>query len=152
MLCEMCGDESDSVIRVSVEGSILSVCPKCAKFGKPLATPATSSSGGGWSSSGGGPTSDVQDRVGSHQKRMAERDLYTELPDLELAPDWNQRIRIAREKMGLTQEQFGARINEKVSVVHKLESRAMVPPDALVRKLEKTLKVRLTEKPQAPTA
>jgi putative transcription factor len=149
MLCEMCGAESDSVVRASVEGSVLQVCPNCSKFGKVLSAPAAPAPSRGSSWDDPGPAT-VQERVGSHQKRMSERDLYTELPDMELDPEWSKRVREARERLGLTQEQFGAKINEKVSVVHKLESGGFVPPDALVKKLEKTLKVRLTVKAAAP--
>ncbi len=149
MLCEMCGKESETVVRVKVESSVLEVCTACSRFGKPLA-PTPGATGGG--NGGGALGTDVQDRIGSHQKRMTERDLYAELPDLELDPQWSRKVREAREKLGLTQEQFGAKINEKVSVVHKLESGGMVPPDALVRKLERTLKVRLTARPEAAEA
>lgn len=150
MLCEMCGRESESLVRVKVEGSVLEVCTPCSRFGKTLA-PTPGAVGGG-PTGGGGGNHDVQERLGSHQKRMTERDLYAELPDLELDPQWSRKVREAREKLGLTQEQFGAKINEKVSVVHKLESGGMVPPDALVKKLERTLKIRLTVSPQAPAA
>ncbi len=151
MLCEMCGKESETVVRVKVESSVLEVCTACSRFGKPLA-PTPGATGGGGNGGGGALGTDVQDRIGSHQKRMTERDLYAELPDLELDPQWSRKVREAREKLGLTQEQFGAKINEKVSVVHKLESGGMVPPDALVRKLERTLKVRLTARPEAAEA
>ncbi|MDE1821598.1 MAG: TIGR00270 family protein [Euryarchaeota archaeon] len=149
MVCEMCGRESESLVRVAIEGSVLEVCTACSRFGKVIGAPAgvAATSGGN-----GGSAAAVQERIGGHQKRMTERDLYTELPDLELDPQWSKKVREAREKLGLTQEQFGAKINEKASVVHKLESGGMVPPDALVRKLERTLKVRLTAPPQAPSA
>ena len=99
-----------------------------------------------------GSSTTVQERLGSSQRRMSERDLYTELPERELDPAWSRKVREARERLGLTQEQFGAKINEKVSVVHKLESGAMIPPDDLVRKLERTLKVRLIARPEAAAA
>ena len=154
MLCEMCGKESDGLVRTAIEGSVLEVCTTCSKFGKVLSAPAGGAAGMGGGNGGGGGagSTGVQERIGSHQKRMSERDLYAELPDLELDPSWSKKVREAREKLGLTQEQFGAKINEKVSVVHKLESGGMVPPDALVRKLERTLKVRLTARPEAAEA
>lgn len=148
MLCEMCGKEAEGVVRASVEGSVLQVCPNCVKFGTVLSAPAAPVSMGRGSWSDGSPPS-VQERIGSHQKRMTERDLYTELPDMELDPEWSRKVREAREKLGLSQEQFGAKINEKASVVHKLESGGFVPPDALVKKLEKALKIRLTVKSAA---
>ncbi len=152
MLCEMCGKEDDDLVRVSVEGSVLLVCPSCSRFGKTMGPAPGAARAGGGNGEAGPKGTAVQERIGSNQRRMSERDLYAELPDLELDPQWSRKVREAREKLGLTQEQFGAKINEKVSIVHKLESGGMVPPDALVRKLERTLKVRLTVSPQAPAA
>lgn len=149
MLCEMCGKEGDVLVKVAIEGSILEVCTACSKFGKVIGAPAGGAVASGRAPGHGAGAGEVQERLGSYQKRMSERDLYSELPDLELDPAWSKKVREAREKLGLTQEQFGARINEKVSVVHKLESGAFVPPDELIRKLERTLKVRLTVKAAA---
>jgi ribosome-binding protein aMBF1 (putative translation factor) len=68
---------------------------------------------------------------------------------MELAPDWPLRIRKAREAMGMSQDQFGVRLSEKSSVIHKLESGSIVPSDALVRKIERTLKIRIRSPPEA---
>jgi len=82
---------------------------------------------------------------------MEERDLYTEIGELELAPDWSRRIRIARETMGWTPDDLAKKLNEKKSVALKLESGGIHPPDALVRKVERILKTRLQADPAAPT-
>jgi putative transcription factor len=78
---------------------------------------------------------------------MEERDLYQELPELELVPDWPKRVRQAREKLGWSPEELGKRLNEKKSLVLKLESGNFRPPDATVRKVEHLLKVRLRANP-----
>jgi putative transcription factor len=79
---------------------------------------------------------------------MEERDLYQEIGELELAPDWGQRVRRAREQLTWTPEVLGKKLNEKKSVVLKIESGSIHPPDALVRKLEHLLKVRLRAEPE----
>jgi|GEM_PF-4116127 len=33
MLCEMCGNDVETTTRVRVEGTVLGLCPNCAKFG-----------------------------------------------------------------------------------------------------------------------
>ena len=81
---------------------------------------------------------------------MQERDLYQEIGELELAPDWSKRVRVAREALQWTPEQLGKKLNEKKSVVLKIESGGFHPPDDLVRRIERLLKVRLRADPVSP--
>jgi putative transcription factor len=138
MICEMCGADEESLTLVNVEGSLLRVCSSCARFGKPVggATPSVREEPE--------DRADVAGRLKVARGRGLERDLFADLPERELDPEWSRKVRQVREKLGLTQEQFGQRINEKTSVVHKLESGALEPSDQLVRKIERTFKVRLT--------
>lgn len=62
---------------------------------------------------------------------------------LELVENYDAKIRQAREKLGLTHEQLGKRINEKVSLLRKIETGKMKPNNALATRLEHTLKIRL---------
>jgi putative transcription factor len=89
----------------------------------------------------------LHNRLVVRSRRLEERDLFTELPELELAADWPRRIRGAREKLNWTPEELGKRLNEKHSVVLKLETGAFRPPDELVRRIEKLLKIRLRAEP-----
>jgi len=89
-------------------------------------------------------------RPSGPRRRMEERDLYQEIGEMELAPDWNKRIRVAREALVWTPEDFAKKLNEKKSVVLKIEAGNFRPPDALVRKIEHLLKVRLRAEPEAP--
>ena len=142
MLCEMCGNEVVSVSRVRIEGTVLSVCPACAKFGTPL-DPAPSAAPRSTARPGAPAT-----RATGPGRRLEERDLYTEIGELELAPDWAHRVRVAREAIPWTPEDLAKKLNEKKSVVLKLESGGFHPPDQLVRKLERLLKVRLRADPE----
>lgn len=144
MLCEMCGKEVPYTNAVKVEGATLKLCPECSRFGTPVAGPTGPRAP---------PRAEGQEAVAGRlvvrQKRMEERDVFAELPPLELDPDWPKKIRATREGLGLTHEAFGNLLNEKSSVVHKLENGEIVPPDALVRKIEKVLKIRLRAPPEA---
>jgi putative transcription factor len=71
---------------------------------------------------------------------------------MELAPDWFKRVRVAREARTWTPEDLGKKLNEKKSVVLKIESGSFRPPDALVRKIEHLLQVRLRADPEAPVS
>jgi len=145
MLCEMCGKEVALTTRVKVEGSVLRVGPECVHFGKPLDPPPTSASAGAPAPPtryGGGAS-----RSTTGPRRMEERDLYAEIGEMELASDWPKRIRVAREALKWTPEDLAKRLNEKKSVVLKLEAGGIHPPDDLVRRVERLLKVRLRAEP-----
>ena len=146
MICEMCGKDVDSLSQVRVEGSVLSLCADCSRFGvviTPPAAPPPVAPRAGPSQAALGPV-----RFATPGRRMEERDLYKELPDMELAPDWPKRIRVAREKLTWTPEELAKRLNEKKSVVLKIESGGFHPPDAMVQKIEKLLKIRLRADPE----
>lgn len=147
MLCEMCGKEVASPNRVRVEGSVLSLCSDCSKFGTVLAGPALMPAVVPGVPS---PTGTMDQRIARSHRRLEERDLFKELPDLELAADWSKRIRLAREKLGWTPEDFGKRLNEKKSIVLKMESGQFRPPDAMVPRIEHLLKIRLRAEAAAP--
>jgi putative transcription factor len=64
---------------------------------------------------------------------------------MELAEDYSRRIQRAREKKGWSREDLGRKINERVSIISKLEHGEMHPPDSLVKKLERALEIKLME-------
>ena len=137
MICELCGKETPRTRAVAIEGSVLSACGDCAKFGSEVAGPIGVRRHGN-------PV--VAQRLERRQQRMSERDIYTAPATEELAEDFGERIRQAREALGWKQAELGAKVNERESVIAKLESRAMVPTDSMIPKLEKTLGVKLREK------
>ena len=68
-----------------------------------------------------------------------------ELPgeDLELVEDFGELVKRARIKLGLTQQDLAAQLNEKITVIKKIEAGQFRPSIQLARKLEKFLKIRL---------
>ncbi len=148
MLCEMCGNEVESTSRVRIERSVLQLCPACAKFGTAIDPPPAAPPVAAAPAHRRPPVAATRSAGGP--RRLEERDLYTEIGELELAPDWGQRVRRAREALAWTPEELAKRLNEKKSVVLKAESGDLHPPDGLVRKLEHLLKVRLRAEPEAP--
>ena len=61
----------------------------------------------------------------------------------ELTEDYANKIRVAREKLVLTHEELGKKINEKASVLRNLEAGKMAPNNQLASKLEHMLKIKL---------
>lgn len=142
MQCEMCGKELPFLKTVSVEGTRLKVCPDCAKFGMQQVA-----RGGGQA-----PTPDViVDRLKKRESRMKSRDVYSQDTG-ELASDYPQRIRQARSRTGLSQDELGQKINEKKSIISKLETGDITPDKKLSVKLEKALEISLASEGGAAVA
>ena len=62
----------------------------------------------------------------------------------EVVQDYDDRIRTARESKGLTQEELAKQLNEKASLIRKLERGDVLPSDSVQRKLERELGIDLT--------
>jgi putative transcription factor len=77
---------------------------------------------------------------------MKSKDVYEAETVNELADDYPERIRHAREQHGWKQEEMAQKMSEKLSLVQKVERGDIKPDDALVKKLEKTLGISLMEK------
>ncbi|MFB6071310.1 MAG: multiprotein bridging factor aMBF1 [Halanaeroarchaeum sp.] len=147
--CEMCGAETANPTTVKIEGAELQVCDSCADFGTAVDQTdssststkySTGSSGSSASSSSGGTGGGSSGSSGGGRRR---RDMFDEME--EVAADYDQRIRTARESEGLTQEELAKQINEKASLVRKLEHGDILPSDDVQRKLERKLGISLTE-------
>ena len=137
MICELCGADVPHTKNVAIESTVLAVCSNCAKFGDEVSTPVVRR---------GNMPPVIAQRLEARKRRQTPRDVYAEAGEMELAEDFPQRIRRAREERGWKQADLGAKINEKVSVISQLESGAISPGDSLVRKLEHTLGIKLKEK------
>ena len=139
MICELCGADVPRLKTVAIDATVLSVCGDCARFGEEMASaplrPSTMP-----------PV--IAQRLEARQRRMTPKDVYTQSGELELMEDFPQLIRQARESRGWKQADLGAKINERASVIAKLESGTITPGDDLVRKLERQLGIKLKERVQ----
>jgi putative transcription factor len=139
VICELCGADVPRLKSVAIDATILSVCEGCSRFGEAVAAPTLRP---------GAMPPVIAQRLEARQRRMTPKDVYAERGELELAEDFPQRIRAARESRGWKQADLGAKINERASVIAKLESGTMSPGDDLVRKLERQLGIKLKERIQ----
>lgn len=128
--CERCGKPSRALTLCSIESARMFVCPDCARFGKPVPHETRPTP----------PPVPTQRPAHASPKKdaLASR-------EVELADDYPKRIQRARERKGLTREDLGRRINEKVSIISKLETGQLHPSDELVKKLERALEIVLLE-------
>ncbi|CQH55399.1 cro/C1 family transcription regulator [Halobacterium hubeiense] len=144
--CEMCGKEVSSPKTVKIEGAEIDVCDDCADFGTEVQTESSSTTSTKYStssssSSSGGSSSSSSSGGSSGGRRR--RDMFDEME--ELAGDYDDRIRTARESEGLSQEELADDLNEKASVIRKLERGDSLPSDDVREKLETKLGISLTE-------
>jgi len=143
----MCGSEQPSLTTVKVEGAELQLCDECKEFGTEVRTESssttstkysTSNSGGSGSSGAGGTASG-----GSSGGSTRRRDMFDDMD--ELVADYDRRIREARESRGLSQEDLAKSLNEKASLIRKLERGDMLPSDDVRDKLAGELEISLVE-------
>lgn len=137
MICELCGAEVSRTKNVAIESSVLAVCNDCARFGQEVSASVVRR---------GSLPPVITQRLEARQRRQTPRDVYATPAVQELAEDFPMRIREAREARGWKQTDLGAKINERASVIAKLESGAITPGDSLVKKLERELGIKLMEK------
>ncbi|MEA1930694.1 MAG: multiprotein bridging factor aMBF1 [Euryarchaeota archaeon] len=146
--CEMCGADETSLTTTKVEGAELELCENCQGFGTTVKTQESSSStskystssSSGTSGSSGGATGGSTGSGGSTRRK---KDMFDDMD--ELAADYDDRIREARESEGLTQEELADDLNEKASLIRKLERGDILPSDEVQTKLEKKLEISLIE-------
>ena len=113
--------------KVEIDGAIMIVCSGCAKLGRAV----------------GGADREGDARPARSRRASGRRRRWLSRPEYEIDPDYNVKIRQAREKMGLSQEDLGRMLNEKPSVIRMVESKKLKPDAVLTRKLTHHLKVNL---------
>jgi putative transcription factor len=133
MRCEVCGHKIHSEpITAVIEGARLTVCIECSKHGKILhqeeiALPKQA-------------LKKSQTPIVLVQKKPIVANVQI---TQEITEEYANKIRAAREKLGLTHEELGKKINEKASVLRNLEAGKMAPNNQLASKLEHMLKIKL---------
>jgi len=70
-------------------------------------------------------------------------DIFETVERIDYVERLGDVIRSARERLGLTQEELANLVQEKVSVIKKLEAGSFRPPLELARNIERVLKVKI---------
>lgn len=140
MNCELCGKEITKGTTVNVEKSKIEVCEECKKYGKEVFSAEEEDLS----------KNKILQRIKKKKNSAQGTDLYGD-EEKELALDYSERIENARIEKDLTQEELAKLINEKRSVIAKLERNDMRPSDDLRKKLENTLEIELMEKIEGET-
>ena len=116
--CELCGRESE-LLRVNVEGVLVSVCSSCSKYGTL-----------------------IQEEEKSRPIIISQREEVIE----DLAENYSQLIRAKRTELQLSQKEFSKKLSEKESFISKLEQGTLQPTLETAHKIEKLLGIKLVTK------
>jgi putative transcription factor len=145
--CEMCGAEKASLTTTRVEGAELQLCDECKDFGTEVRTESSSSTSTKYSTSSSSSSSSGSSKSSGSSSggsgRTRRRDMFDDMD--ELATDYDQRVRKAREDRGLSQQDLANELNEKTSLIRKIERGDVLPSDDVQKKLERELEISLTE-------
>jgi len=107
------------LFKAKVEGTILEVCEACSKYGELIETR---------------PVRIIKVR----RMPVVKEEVETIIID-----NYGKKIIEARKKINLTREEFAKKINEKDSVIKRVESEEMRPSDKLMEKIERFLDIKL---------
>jgi putative transcription factor len=125
--CEICGTQIlDYGEKVYVEGNLITVCKTCSKRGKPLKN-----------------QQEIQRKPSMRPKKIERLDKITFDDSAILINNFSEVIRNSRMANGLTHEQLGLLIKERVSLLRKIESGTLKPDEGLSRKLERFFRINL---------
>ncbi|BDC36146.1 MAG: TIGR00270 family protein [Candidatus Methanoliparum thermophilum] len=125
MECEICGENiKGEATTIEINGTIMNVCPKCSKFGKKVFI--------------------KKDR---ENRRPLVQKTTKNVIDLkeELVSGYYEIIRREREKRCWDQKDLAKKINEKESIIKKIEKGDISLDDKIREKLERLFKIKLTE-------
>lgn len=145
--CELCGAETGAPKTIKIEGAQLEVCDSCADLGSEVRQSTQQSTSTKYSTSSS-PTSSTPSSSSSRpssdrsERSTRDDDLFDSLGNL--AQDYDQRIRDAREARGLSQAELADELNEKRSLINRLERGETLPSDAVQSKLERYLEIDLS--------
>ena len=145
MDCEICGVEiRGKPQQVMVERSVLHVCAKCARLGTQVCEPVPPEP----QTPHVAPMAYSQPKTASKPRTGTPRPASrrpTRSAEREVADDYSERLRLARQKAGLSQEELAKKVMEKVNIVKQLERGDLFPEDEVRRKLERALGISLLE-------
>ena len=119
----MCGSEG-RLYKTIIEDAELSVCNECNKFGKVIGV--------------------IEQKVNDMPSKDKNEEPKIKIMDMVIQ-DYAEKIRKKRESLGLKQEEFAKKINEKGSLIQKIESGHFEPSIGLAKKIANFLKIRLVE-------
>jgi len=142
--CEVCGRKIiGPPFKAMIEGAKMLVCGECSKLGSVY-----------WEAKTEPRMKKISKRLPKPVIAPRKQPSITVEESVELIDNFGAKVRQSREKLGMSHEDLGKKISEKVSVLRKIESGKMTPDNLLVEKLQHALKVKLlvpVSEPKVPS-
>ncbi|MFX1366798.1 MAG: multiprotein bridging factor aMBF1 [Promethearchaeota archaeon] len=133
--CPVCGSIIwGKGIRVLLEGAKITVCHSCAQHGVKIQKP---------------PSTKYSRKSFSYDaKKPSKRPITKEsnFETLEIIQDYAKRIRNVRSSLGLNQDQFAQKLNEKPSLLRRIEAGKVKPTIKLAKKIEEVYNIKILKK------
>src|SRR6476619_7064153 len=156
--CEVCGKQIEDRTKVMIENTVFNVCLTCTKRGKPIEAKSGFTSFNKKNNEGikkltskysstTNPLTNTTTKPSSRYNKIKTIPKNKTPPQKKinltdefiLDPEFPKVIRDARNKKGITHDQLGQKINEKVTLLKKIETGTIKPDETLSKKLEKFL-------------
>ena len=149
MECELCGQKSERLKKVKIDSAVMSVCPKCEKFGIPIENMRVQSTSPPQKSTP--PVfihqiKHVQKISGGNHPKSFRKKKDSDIENLEIVPEFSDLIKSARAKIGISQDEMADKIKEKRTVISAIERGSIKPDIKTARKLESLLNISIVEK------
>ncbi|ABM80976.1 multiprotein bridging factor aMBF1 [Hyperthermus butylicus] len=160
LYCEMCGAPiTGRAYRIVVEGTEMMVCERCYSrymersmrtgTDEPLRYRLTTTR----RTTQPAPREPAASAVPALRRQQARRPAALRKRETslgvveryEVVEDYAERIRRARQRLGLTQRELAQKVRVGENVIKRIEAGTLVPPIDLARRLERVLGVKLLE-------
>ena len=119
---------------VLLEGAKITVCQSCAQYGEKIKK----------------KPSLLNTKKINYSKPVYTSKKYrskeSEIESIDIVPDYPNRIRNARASRNLNQDQFAQKLNEKPSLIRRIEAGKVEPTVKLAKKIEQIYNIKLLKK------
>lgn len=122
--CDLCGKKSQ-LTEAIIEGSLVSVCKDCSKFGKVI----------------------LIKKPNTYFENQPKKKLIIKKPEIIefVIKNYAQLIKQARESLNLKQKKLAKMLGIKESLLHQIESSHIKPSLQLAKKFQNFFKIKLIE-------
>lgn len=123
--CQLCGKDTDELVKTRIEGAKMKVCDSCSDMGEKIQTKQKKTKK-------------------KKKKKTRKRPRKTKV----LANNYGEKVKKARENRKQSVEELADELNEKASLIKKIEREEFKPDKSLAGKLEKEFDINLYVNPE----
>ncbi len=122
--CQLCGEDSENLKKTKIEGAVMKVCSSCSEMG------------------------DVIEQKKKKKTKKKSSKTYRPKDTEKLTSNYGEKLKQAREDRKLSIKELADSLNEKASLIKKVEREDLKPEKSLANKLSKELDVTLYVNPE----